>query len=385
MIAERECVIEALRRLKGVESIRCVVFHAQFSRGTHTRDAGPDGGGVCEGKTGQNAGASGFADGPASEVGKRDAGVQETRDLKGMVRDMDGRAGIYDLEASGLASALFQMGVASVGVGVQLDGQGGADRQTDRRVQGGAAGGWSRAVTWVREFGVGGMGYEETGGKKQEAVRVWIRTKRRGERFSSGVGQAVKNLLAGECARELGWLPTANRTQASLELHLVLYDGGCLVDVPLLVPSRSSIHGGIPQPGLKSAECWALAKSLDIKSGHVIIDPMCGSGSVLLEAALFWPQAQYIGLDKEQRQVDRAMANARTVQSSVHDFRVADVSLPGSIPVDDGGCDGIICDLPFGKQHGSRQDNTDLYPRALREFARVVTRRMHGVMVLLTG
>ena len=130
MIAERECVIEALRRLKGVESIRCVVFHAQFSRGTHTRDAGPDGGGVCEGKTGQNAGASGFADGPASEVGKRDAGVQETRDLKGMVRDMDGRAGIYDLEASGLASALFQMGVASVGVGVQLDGQGGADRQT---------------------------------------------------------------------------------------------------------------------------------------------------------------------------------------------------------------------------------------------------------------
>ena len=43
------------------------------------------------------------------------------------------------------------------------------------------------------------------------------------------------------------------------------------------------------------------------------------------------------------------------------------------VQMKDGECNGLMCDLPFGKQYGSRADNLDLYPRALAEFARVMS------------
>jgi len=45
------------------------------------------------------------------------------------------------------------------------------------------------------------------------------------------------------------------------------------------------------------------AQTLDIKPGNVVLDPMCGSGALLLEALLFWPHARYIGLDIHPAQV----------------------------------------------------------------------------------
>ena len=310
-----------------------------------------------------------------------------------------GEDSIFALDAHALAGELFRMGVAGVGVEWGLGARGGGREAVAGAEEGGwgagaggggkAGGGrWAHAVDLLQKYGAWGRGREGLGAQGVEAkgagVRVWVRCKRRGSRFGSGVGQAVKNLLAAECERQLGWVPTGDRSCAALELHLVLYDGGCLAEVPLFVGARASINGGIPQPGLKPAECWALAKSLDIRRGHLILDAMCGSGSVLLEAALFWPHARYVGLDREPTQVERAQANAQRVRSAVTDFRQADVSEPGGIPLAAGACDGIICDLPFGKQYGSVEGNQLLYPRVLAELARVLTRLPHGVMVLLT-
>jgi tRNA G10 N-methylase Trm11 len=33
----------------------------------------------------------------------------------------------------------------------------------------------------------------------------------------------------------------------------------------------------------------------DIKRGDVVCDPMCGLGTILIEAAKSWPSAHYIG------------------------------------------------------------------------------------------
>jgi 23S rRNA G2445 N2-methylase RlmL len=45
--------------------------------------------------------------------------------------------------------------------------------------------------------------------------------------------------------------------------------------------------------------------------------------------------------------------------------------------------DVLVCDLPFGKQHGTVEANRSLYPRVLTETARVV--RPGGRAVLLTS
>ena len=46
----------------------------------------------------------------------------------------------------------------------------------------------------------------------------------------------------------------------------------------------------------------------------------------------------------------------------------ADVRQRGGIPLDAGACDRLMCDLPFGKQFGTLEDNLSLYPNALRCF-----------------
>jgi tRNA G10 N-methylase Trm11 len=53
------------------------------------------------------------------------------------------------------------------------------------------------------------------------------------------------------------------------------------------------------------------------------------------------------------------------------------------LPVRDASVDVLVCDLPFGKQHGTVEGNKELYPRVLSEAARVV--RPGGRAVLLTS
>ena len=91
--------------------------------------------------------------------------------------------------------------------------------------------------------------------------------------FESGIGQQVKGQVANHLHSKLGWMRTSDREQADLEVHIVLYDGGVLVEVPLLVSPRK----GKAERGLKSAESWAMAKTLDIQPGHLVVDPMAGS------------------------------------------------------------------------------------------------------------
>ena len=54
----------------------------------------------------------------------------------------------------------------------------------------------------------------------------------------------------------------------------------------------------------------------------------------------------------------------------------------GQLPLQAGTVDRVLTNLPFGKRVGSHHDNTELYPRMLRELTRVLTRQ--GRAVLLT-
>jgi hypothetical protein len=260
-------------------------------------------------------------------------------------------------------------------------------------------GGWLAALEKVLSFGGGSIffggvqgGGRGGGGGGVEEVKVHVRCRRSGGRFASGVGQQVKLALGQVLRQRLNWTPTQDRQEATLEVHVVLYDAGYLVETPLLVAARTCTNGGLVNPGLKSAESWALAKTLDIKPGHLVLDPMCGSGALLLEAVLFWPSARYLGLDIAPLQVARARANAeqlqllhepQTLAPPAHGGGVglldacwlrpgqlllleADVGQHAGVPLESGVCDRLMCDLPFGKQYGTLEDNLRLYPSALR-------------------
>ena len=102
------------------------------------------------------------------------------------------------------------------------------------------------------------------------------------------------------------------------------------------------------------------------RADDVILDPVCGSGTLLAEAHGYAPGARLRGLDRDFAAVEAARQNL----AAVADARLAigdgaDTNLPaGSITL-------FLGNLPFGKQFGDRETNGPLYARLLGEVERL--------------
>eukprot|EP00929_Paragymnodinium_shiwhaense_P115930 TRINITY_DN8509_c0_g1_i5.p1 TRINITY_DN8509_c0_g1~~TRINITY_DN8509_c0_g1_i5.p1 ORF type:complete len:218 (-),score=37.93 TRINITY_DN8509_c0_g1_i5:24-677(-) len=127
-----------------------------------------------------------------------------------------------------------------------------------------------------------------------------------------------------------------------------------------------------------------MARSLEIKPGEVVMDPMCGSGIVLLEAAQCWRHAFYLGFDVEPSQLERSVANTKLLAGHIGRTISIQRGDASRLPLSSGSVDAVVCDLPFGKQFGSEAVNERLYPAAVREFQRVL-RPGTGRVALLTN
>ncbi|KAK3258519.1 hypothetical protein CYMTET_32441 [Cymbomonas tetramitiformis] len=133
--------------------------------------------------------------------------------------------------------------------------------------------------------------------------------------------------------------------------------------------------------GLHPRIAWALGRAADIGPGDVVLDPMCGRGLILLESARQWSQGMYIGVDIDRAQLQDARENSAQARiGSAVTWMHGDCT---ALPLRDASVDVVICDLPFGKMHGSVEGNVVLYPKMLDEAARVV--KPGGRAVLLTS
>jgi SAM-dependent methyltransferase len=115
-----------------------------------------------------------------------------------------------------------------------------------------------------------------------------------------------------------------------------------------------------------------------IQPGQTVLDPFCGAGTLLVLAGEMAAPGRLLGADLQRRWLGIAAENL--------DIR----KVPGAllradatrIPVATGAVDRVVANLPFGKRVGTHRVNTDLYPAALREIARVLPGS--GRAVLLT-
>ena len=146
---------------------------------------------------------------------------------------------------------------------------------------------------------------------------------------------------------------------------------------PLFLTSRFGELARLPAsttPVIAGIMC-RLAK---LRPDDVVLDPMCGAGTLLVVAAGSANLAPVLGFDISQRAVRDAAANLarRGIAGTVVRGDA------GQLPLQAGTVDRVLTNLPFGKRVGSHDDNTELYPRMLRELTRVLTRQ--GRAVLLT-
>lgn len=122
------------------------------------------------------------------------------------------------------------------------------------------------------------------------------------------------------------------------------------------------------QPGSMAPQLARAVVNLARTSpGDVVLDPMCGTGGLLIEAGLVG--ARPLGFDAQPKMVDGTRRNLQAYLTEVPSVGLADAT---SLPLVDGAVDVVVFDAPYGRQSKiATHELSDLIAGALREAARV--------------
>ncbi len=122
-------------------------------------------------------------------------------------------------------------------------------------------------------------------------------------------------------------------------------------------------------PGaINASVAHAMALLSHPHADDVVLNLMCGSATLLIERLMVAPARIAVGCDTDGDARACAMENlaaADLTQARIEDWDATDLPAPESW------ADVVLADLPFGQLVGSHEQNLDLYPRVLREAARV--------------
>ncbi len=191
-------------------------------------------------------------------------------------------------------------------------------------------------------------------------------------------------VLRGIQARYPRWTPVRDRAQVEIWANLL----GSRLLVGFRLSDRSMRHRynkSVELPAsLRPSVAAALVLLTNPKANDVFLDPMCGSGTILLERFYQGPSQLILGGDVDPYRVEAARKNMprlrkrrgkRAVEIRQWDAR--------HIPLPDASVDKAATNLPFGQQIGTKGELDNLYTAILGELERVV--RPNGRIVLLSS
>ncbi len=115
----------------------------------------------------------------------------------------------------------------------------------------------------------------------------------------------------------------------------------------------------------------------------VFLDPMCGSGTLLMERRLAGAYGQMLGGDIEKSRALATKLNVRGMRKK-RPFQFSTQQLDAqTMPFATGSINKMVVNLPFGKQIGSPKEIKRLYPRFFAEVARVL--KVNGRVIVLSS
>jgi 23S rRNA G2445 N2-methylase RlmL len=168
---------------------------------------------------------------------------------------------------------------------------------------------------------------------------------------------------------------------ADAELWLSLVGDEALVGVRLSTERMRGTRKEIRSlpASLKASVARAMVRLSEPAAADVVLDPMCGAGTLLIERALAGPYAELLGGDRDSSAVMRARGNVRAAGLSAP-IKEWDAR---NLPLDDASVDAILTNPPFGKQVELPGEPEPFYRDLVGELTRVLKPR--GRLVLVTG
>ncbi|HEX2363212.1 MAG TPA: methyltransferase domain-containing protein [Jiangellaceae bacterium] len=188
-----------------------------------------------------------------------------------------------------------------------------------------------------------------------------------------------RSFVRTELRRAMTNAVSADRTKwrladpAQVEVWMCEYQPGNFVADLRLTSASVRQHGGRPverQGALRPTVAAAMVMLTGEPSG-LLLDPCCGSGTILAEATTRGWRA--VGLDVDASAVEIARVNVSEATVDVGDARELD--LP------DGAVSACVSNLPFGRQFTVQGSTSSWMRCVLTEIARV-TRPRGGIVLL---
>ncbi|XP_023333810.1 THUMP domain-containing protein 3 [Eurytemora carolleeae] len=252
---------------------------------------------------------------------------------------------------------------------------------------------WSKGLdTWSKAFDFKGNLYPTQAGENTEQVAESERIPSfRCSCYRSGTNHAFKSsdaqiTVGGRIQDKFLW----NVKMKNYDIEVVMncdvdqvYVGVALNNSSLF--NRTLSHFG--PTSLRPTICAAMVRLAKVKVGEIVLDPMCGGGSIPLEGSQMDSHAFYLGGEIHDKAIMRTRNNLTDLCARMdlkHGTKMDCLQWSALNPcLRDNSVDVIITDLPFGKRSGSKADNRVLYPQTLKAMARIV-RPETGRAVLLT-
>jgi SAM-dependent methyltransferase len=175
--------------------------------------------------------------------------------------------------------------------------------------------------------------------------------------------------LARWLARELTQRGAALDEQSRRLASLFCVEDSYYLCLPFRTADDAALrrHRIAERPGsLPPTIAAAMAFLANPRDDDTVLDPVCGSGTLLAELHAYAPGAQLRGIDRDRQAVAAArrnLAHIPQLQLASRDARAIDLA--------DGSLSLFLANLPFGKQFGSPAENRQLYQDILRELVRL--------------
>ncbi|RLT34576.1 MAG: methyltransferase domain-containing protein [Chloroflexi bacterium] len=191
--------------------------------------------------------------------------------------------------------------------------------------------------------------------------------------------EEIKTALAAGIEASTGWVYSADDGEADLNVRIFLEHTEALIGVRLgATPLHRRSYKQEQRPGsLKPPVAAALLEVLDVQPGERLLDPCCGAGTILVEAARRGGLAQ--GGDSDADAVAAALANAENAGVAVSVKRWD----ARSLPLADNSMDCIACNLPWDRQVAIDGEEAEFYAQLCAEMERVLL--PGGRIALLTN
>lgn len=187
---------------------------------------------------------------------------------------------------------------------------------------------------------------------------------------AAGAETAVMRRLRNDLARALGLVPDDEKGDLWLRVRPSPEREGWQALLRLSFRPLATREWRVCnyEGALNATVAHAMIKLAGVTANQTVINPGCGSGTLLIEGASAVSSARYIGVDHRSDVLECAARNIRASGFGGMMLLHADNRW---LPIAPRTVDALVADLPFGQRTGSHEDNLALYPALLAEAARI--------------